>query len=616
MSDQFAPSQEFASPDTVRKTVDVVRGAQRTVNAQNTPEATELSPAPQPQGPAINGTIGPIANVQPGFATNAAGWLGFAGVAPMGLMFAPVAIGTVPSAIGKAMQWTGNKTGWKGLETFGEKRVAGAETRSNRFEDWSNKQVGKYKAFQRLENSSVLNALGNGTQRVANGFDRITGTSARRTKSIEKQIENGTKRWGTAVEAFETQLGHAEKAGLSNVGDVRTKLGALKNVLTKDSSIDAVNAARLELAKAVDVAHSGAHGRKPMFGEASADSLPTAGWVKRFNRWTGISKPAHMAKDAKGAATNLLSEFEFLNHHAHHAVGLKAKQSFWGGFSDSFKNLGKRVGEMSNAHVAMNAGIGLANLAMNINSLHSFRAQLHQFEAIYEGITGKQCGFWTAMMGDVPPVLKQAQKQLFYGGMREAGINGLITGVDGALFFMKHGYAPMTVVQFAGASFRDGMACEVPLVQVEQAMADAQKRGMKLEPAHYAQLLKLAAPDTIGQVKSTNSMLIKLSNKLASEQWTALKVLQAVNDKTMDRMAADIQKEMAAQGRKPGEEIAPPTPEAPASAMNAAPVAATAPSETKPVSATRSATPNIPMNQIQSLNAVHIPPAGRAAAIV
>lgn len=605
MSDEFAPSQEFASPDATRKVVDVVRGAQRTVNAQNTPEPTTLSPEPQPHGPAINGTVGPVADVKPGIVTNAAGWLGFAGMAPMGLMVIP-AINGIPSVAGKIGQWTGAKTGWKGLETFGANRVAAAEKRSGAFERWSERQVKDIKAFGNIENSTVLNKIGGSMEGMAGGLNRLTGIGARRSKRLDKVIEGRTTQWGAAADAFETQLTHA--AQHLDVTDARRKLGTLQGYMNAGGSIEAINDARLDLAKSLDALHSTAHGKELMFKDAQAESLPTAGMMKRMSRWAGFNKPAaEAAKDGKAAATNLIKEFGFLNHHAHEATTLKGKQSFWKNFSEGkFGKLGARVGEMSTSHVVMNAGVGLANLAMNINSLHSFRAQLHQFEAIYEGITGKECGFWTAMMGDVPPVLKQAQKQLLYGGMREAGINGLITGVDGALFFMKHGYAPMTVVQFAGASFRDGMACEVPLVQVEQAMADAQKKGMKLEPAHYAQLLKLAAPDTIGHVKTTNSMLVKLCNKLAAEQWTGLKVLQAVNDKTMDRMAADIQKELAEKGRQPGEEIKP-------EALAPAPVVA-APVTAAPVKA--AAVPTIPMTKIQSMNAVHTPPASRTAAIV
>lgn len=607
MSDEFAPSQEFASPGTTRKVVDVVRGAQRTVNAQNTPEPTALSPEPQPQGPAINGALGPVADVKPGMVTNAAGWLGFAGMAPMGLMVIP-AINGIPSVAGKIGQWAGAKAGWKGLETFGANRVAAAEKRSGAFERWSERPIKDIKAFSNIENSTVLNKVGSSMEGTAGGLNRLTGIGARRGKRLEKVIADKANQWGAAADAFETQLTHAEQhLGVSGIRDARTKLGTLRGVMNAGGSIEAINNARLDLAKSLDALHSTAHGRDLMFADATAESLPTAGMMKRMSRWAGFNKPAaEAAKDGKAAASNLIKEFGFLNHHAHTATTLKGKQSFWGDFPKSFSGLGKRVGEMTTSHVVMNAGVGLANLAMNINSLHSFRAQLHQFEAIYEGITGKECGFWTAMMGDVPPVLKQAQKQLLYGGMREAGINGLITGVDGALFFMKHGYAPMTVVQFAGASFRDGMACEVPLVQVEQAMADAQKRGMKLEPAHYAQLLKLAAPDTIGHVKTTNSMLVKLCNKLAAEQWTGLKVLQAVNDKTIDRMAADIQKELAEKGRQPGEEI---KPEAPAPA----PVAA-APVTAAPVKA--AAAPTIPMTKIQPMNAVHTPPVSRTAAIV
>ncbi|MFO1242333.1 MAG: hypothetical protein U1E36_03930 [Rickettsiales bacterium] len=347
----------------------------------------------------------------------------------------------------------------------------------------------------------------------------------------------------------------------------------------------------------------------------NSDRLPTAGFFARANAGPASANrlpQLRMQKQPQQISTtsSRISTIRWTKPR------VACEKGFWGDFSGNFSGLGKRIGEMSTMHMATNGAIAVANLAMNIHSLHSFRSQLAQFEAIYQGLTGKECSMWTALMGDVPQVLKKAQKELLYGGLREAGMNGLITGADTALFFMKHGYMPMMAVQMVGAQMRDGMACEVPLVQVEQAMTDAQKKGMKLAPAHYAQLLQLAAPDTIGHVKSTNSMFVKLCNKLAGEQWTALKVLQAVNDNSINKIAADIQQELAAQGRKPGDTI-PEQPTVQQQAQMSKPVDnAPAPVSAPAASATKTVMPTVPMTQIQSLNAVHIPPAARAAAIV
>lgn len=591
-----ADSQEFLATDVARAISHVPQALPQVARAATGPGASAAIPAVVG---AVSGAIGPIADTTPGPTTTAANVIGYAGMVPLPLMFGPFLVNSVPKGFGHAVGWVGEKTGWKGLEDFGAKRAHNANRRSQAFERWSDtKMSGR---FKEIEKSRVLSAVERPFVGAVHGIDHLTGLSGKRIERLEKARTNALGKLADPITHFDTYLGRcASSLGAEEVGRIRTHFDAFKQAAA-GNDITALNEARTSLAHAVGDVHKLHRKTSPNpFEEATAESLGKANIFRRGWR-AAFGMPDKAPKDAKAAVTGLKKEFKLLNHQAHNASTAVTKAKFWDGVGNRMTHgsLGRRIGEMGTMHVALNAGFLASNIAMNLHSLHSFRSQLHQFEAIYQGITGKECSTWTALMGDVPPVLKHAQKQLLRGAISETGINAAITGLDSALFFVKHGGVAMVVAQGLGSQVRDSFACEVPLVQIEQAMAAAQKKGQRLEPGHYAQLLQAAAPETIGRVKTTNSMFVRLCNQLATEQWSALKTLQAVNDHSLDDLAAKIQQDMAARGRQSRETV-PAQPQA---------VEIPAPANVNSAVANQ----NKPQMRIQPASAVHVAPSQAAS---
>lgn len=563
------------------------------------------------QGMIPKDAYGPIANTDPGAFTKAAGWMGLVGLAPMGMMAWPFINGGARIA-GNAIHGVGKITGWEGLRDFGAARAENANNRAERFHNWRTTTIGE--RFPGLKTSPALTSasqhLSGLMQGVGLGSDaRIMRLEQARDTLLEK-VGPDAARFGDLLARAEPHLTSKHATLFGQVKDASENL----RTAASNRNMAAVDEARVALAKGIGRLHQAVHSleKSPFDNNLSAEMLRPAGVWARAKRM--ISNTVPVLENDKAATSRLRSEFELLNHHASKAAITESKKSFWHsiGKGTSGNFIGRRLGEMDTMHTAIYAAAGLSNIAMHVHSVHSFRAQYNQFKAIYKGLTGQPFSLWKAIDGEIkiPPVLKKSYEELFFGALREGGLNTALTGLDIALFFTKHGGQLAMAAQMAATQVQDAFKCEVPLVQMEQAMAGAQAKGTKLEAVHYAQLLQLAAPETIGKVKSTNSMFVRLCNHLAANQWSALNVLKAVNDHSIDALATQIQQEMAAQGRQPKETlekaVAPQTAQIPAAANTNFPAANQ--NHITPMKAVVNGMPG-PTMRIQPAHAVHTPPA-------
>ncbi len=476
--------------------------------------------------------------------------------------FVAMGLAAAVGGVGKGLSWVGEKTGVKALGSVG---------------GWFGRRSDNLQAPRKyMEGITLDKSLSRTTESlhgktaqwfgeesaVAQGMGRVAEEAQKAQASINSAtgtvFRRATTAMGNVVERVDAPMhgmaGFRQRRAVKHHVSLRDELQKAKAVLQKHEAALRGGAKSAEAGAHMDVVRKGFDALHGMMQE-----VPTAEMAQKAesllaqvrDSYAELHKLHKDEETLKGARKEVNKALGRLHKPMARLSENAQKSAFWQDVPGAIRNLPKSMGKMDLHQAAFNSAITVGTLAEGAHTAFAIKHDFHILKrmiAVVEGKKESEISTLHALVGDVPPVIREARHHFFGKHGPEAIAETLAAGLN--LTLMKKGGAGMAAMSglmlapMAGQALAD----KSPMLEMYDALDKLQAAGRPLNAAMYAEFVATSYKKA-QDLGMHNRLVQALGKEYEGVKASAGDILKDIASGKIDERAAALEQKFAEQDK-------------------------------------------------------------------